>query len=788
MSSKQGSRSLLGLPPDQDIPTSHSIFSDDDPLDIPSRAAQSPEGEEASQPSRKGLGRGIASESFDIASGLHVEDAKLDSMPEVKDFMTIDWTYYAEKDRERRIQGLRGGRRSAIFRVLLNIYDAMQSWLALTAVGFTCGALAAMVGTGSDWANDIKFGMCYGRGFWITRQMCCKDSADMLSCSNWKSWAQLLGASHASSEQVVSYVIYISIAVLQAGYAAWLCKVFAPYAVASGIGEIKVILSGFVIKKFLGGWTLLIKCVGLVLAVGSGLSIGKEGPFIHVSCCVANVMSRFFSKFATNEVRKRELLSASAAAGIAVAFGAPVGGVLFSFEEVSLYFPPKTMWRALFCATVAAMSLQRLNPQPSGKMVLFEITYHHKWRLFELIPFAFIGVIGGLVGVFISKMNVRVSRFRKTSQLKKWPVTEVCVTALITSLVDYIIVYLRGSSMLLLYALFAECKNSNQDTFEELCNHENGREILFFLILSAIIKTLLTIITFGNPCPGGVFVPALVIGGLIGRAVGFSLQLLENEIGDVGIFSPCRSSTSCITPGVYAIVGAAAVLGGVTRMTVCLVVVMFEVTGGYEYVLPVMVGVLLSKWVADAFGKSSIYIELIHLKGYPHLDNKREYAFNERASDVMSCRELFVLSINGNTVESIEGLLETTSYQGFPVVTSPSEMLVVGFISRDSLTQVMRKCRNHPRLTGKTKCFFSSKVDCDDPYVDLSPWLDQSPIQIVETTPLDRVIEMFRALGLRYLLVTHNGQLVGILKKKDILEHIELYRKGLSDRREANDL
>jgi signal-transduction protein with cAMP-binding, CBS, and nucleotidyltransferase domain len=56
--------------------------------------------------------------------------------------------------------------------------------------------------------------------------------------------------------------------------------------------------------------------------------------------------------------------------------------------------------------------------------------------------------------------------------------------------------------------------------------------------------------------------------------------------------------------------------------------------------------------------------------------------------------------------------------------------------------------------------------------------------QITEKTPLDRVIEMFRALGIRYLLVTQNGQLVGILKKKDILEHIELYRKGLSDRRQ----
>jgi hypothetical protein len=73
------------------------------------------------------------------------------------------------------------------------------------------------------------------------------------------------------------------------------------------------------------------------------------------------------------------------------------------------------------------------------------------------------------------------------------------------------------------------------------------------------------------------------------------VQLLENEMGDVGFFSPCRSATSCITPGVYAIVGASAVLGGITRMTVCLVVIMLEVTGGYEYCVPIMVAVMMSK-------------------------------------------------------------------------------------------------------------------------------------------------------------------------------------------------
>jgi chloride channel 3/4/5 len=287
-----------------------------------------------------------------------------------------------------------------------------------------------------------------------------------------------------------------------------------------------------------------------------------------------------------------------------------------------------------------------------------QVTYHHKWKLFEMGPFMLIGAIGGLVGAFINRANVRVCKLRKTTFLKRYPVTEVCVTSFLTSLVSYTIVYLRGSSMRLLSALFSECKNSSQDIFNELCNSENGRDILIFLLLSAFIMTIFTIITFGNPCPGGVFVPTLCVGALIGRAVGFSMQLLEDAFGDVGIFAPCISADHCITPGIYAIVGAAAVLGGVTRMTVCLVVIMFEVTGGLEYVLPVMVGVMMSKWVGDAFGKDSIYIDLIRLKGYPHLDNKREYHFREVVSDVMSYRDLEMLSMSGNTVESLEAKLQ----------------------------------------------------------------------------------------------------------------------------------
>lgn len=111
-----------------------------------------------------------------------------------------------------------------------------------------------------------------------------------------------------------------------------LVKSFAPYAAGSGISEIKCIIAGFVMKGFLGFWTLLIKSICLPLAIASGLSVGKEGPSVHYAVCTGNVISRFFSKYKRNAAKTREILSACAAAGVAVAFGSPIGGVLFSLE------------------------------------------------------------------------------------------------------------------------------------------------------------------------------------------------------------------------------------------------------------------------------------------------------------------------------------------------------------------------------------------------------------------------------------------------------------------------
>jgi hypothetical protein len=243
---------LAALQPDQQPMSSSSgvIDGDDRELELPGNAGPGihtnfgakgtlPPGEErnvraADEGTRKGGGEPV---DFSMYDDVRTSERQI----YVKDFETIDWTFYHEKDRERRIAEFGGSRRNAIYKTVFSFYDAMQSWLALSAVGFGCGAIFAMIGAGSDWMTDVKFGICAGRGFWITRSMCCKDSADMLSCPNWRTWAQIMGLGGGENEQVVSYLVYIVIAVAQAGYAAWLCCTFAPYAVSSGIGEIKVI-------------------------------------------------------------------------------------------------------------------------------------------------------------------------------------------------------------------------------------------------------------------------------------------------------------------------------------------------------------------------------------------------------------------------------------------------------------------------------------------------------------------------------------------------------------------
>jgi chloride channel 3/4/5 len=272
-------------------------------------------------------------------------------------------------------------------------------------------------------------------------------------------------------------------------------------AAGSGVAEVRVILSGFVLHGFLGLKTLVIKMIGLVLSVASGLSLGKEGPYVHIATCVGNIACRLFSKYDGNDAKRREVLSAAAAAGVAVAFGAPLGGVLFGLEEVSYFFPAKTLFRTFFCCIVAALSLKFLNPYGTHKIVMFQVRYLIDWEFFELGGFIFVGILGGAIGaLFIKASKHWAQSFRRIRVIKAYPMLEVFLVALTTGLLSYWNPLTKLPVAKLLLNIASPCNGSVPRANEYgLCpsSVDDIPSIINTLIVALLIKGFLTVITFG---------------------------------------------------------------------------------------------------------------------------------------------------------------------------------------------------------------------------------------------------------------------------------------------------
>uniref|UniRef100_A0A8C2Q3W6 Chloride channel protein n=1 Tax=Cyprinus carpio TaxID=7962 RepID=A0A8C2Q3W6_CYPCA len=719
-----------------------------------------------------------------VLTGLPSNSPKLidlldDTVPGIgtyEDFNTIDWVREKSKDRDRHREITNKSKHSTVA-LLFSISDAFSGWLLMLLIGLMSGALAGGIDIAAHWMTDLKEGVCLN-GFWFNHEHCCWASNETTfqerdKCPQWKTWAELMvGVSEQGSVNVLNHFMYVSWALLFAFLAVILVRAFAPYACGSGIPEIKTILSGFIIRGYLGKWTLIIKTITLVLAVSSGLSLGKEGPLVHVACCCANILCHFFTKYRRNEAKRREVLSAASAVGVSVAFGAPIGGVLFSLEEVSYYFPLKTLWRSFFAALVAAFTLRSINPFGNSRLVLFYVEFHTPWHLLELIPFVLLGIFGGLWGAFFIHANIAWCRLRKNTRLGHYPVIEVLVVTLLTALLAFPIEYTRMSSSELISELFNDCglldssklcgytSNSGSTSGSVNATAANGLgarlagpglyTAMWQLALALVFKMLITVATFGI------------------------------KVTDLDVFLKAKQNIRA-QASKHFFFFLISTLGGVTRMTVSLVVIMFELTGGLEYIVPLMAATMTSKWVADALSRESIYEAHIRLNGYPFLEAKEEFRHKTLATDVMRPRQsdppLSVLTQSGMSVEEVERLIADTTYSGFPVVISQQSQRLVGFVLRRDLVISLENARRHQEGVVSVSAVLFTECDppaspSAPPAVKLHNILDLSPFTVTVHTPMEIVVDIFRKLGLRQCLVIQNGRLLGIITKKDILKHM----------------
>ncbi|KAJ7783246.1 chloride channel [Mycena metata] len=771
--------------------------------------------------------------AYDTLANDETDDSEVDARTNgvrvwYSSFSSIDWLHDAIKDSVR-FSRLRK-RKSFRARMRLAL-DKSMGWLIVTIVGFLTALVAFLIIRSEQWLFDLKEGYC-NPAWWRSHKFCCPVSPDDLveECLAWRTWSELLIRKGGMGEEFVEYISYSVVAL---GLATLSCLltliltnsttfstrkdsgVLAPdfadppepsnphtlpkremfYAAGSGIPEIKTILSGFVIHGYLGGRTLFTKSVGLALSVASGLSLGKEGPFVHIASCVGNIVSRFATKYENNEAKRREILSAACAAGVAVAFGAPIGGTLFSLEEVSYYFPPKVMWRSFFCAMIAAITLKILDPFGTGKLVLFQVTYDKDWHAFELLPFLLLGVFGGVYGAYFSKLNYRWSRdVRNATWLKTHPVAEVMLITLITSALCFLNPYTRMGGTELVYNLFAECRTGSGN-HGGLCIVDPGTlahiwPVVRAILVAMLVKGALTIVTFGIKVPAGIFIPTLGVGACAGRVLGIGMQWMQVTNPDSRLFRACGGDMDCIIPGLYAMIGAAATLSGVTRTTISLSVIMFELTDSMTYTVPLMLSILVAKTLADALEPKGIYDLVIELSQLPYLDSKHEYLWGSLQVNDVTVRDVEVIRLKEtNTVRSLidqlQALLATGNDDGgFPILRRDGDdndnMRMIGYIGANELEHALSIVADDPddevqfhaesSHRGFASASFSSLLESGQPELDpfdFSIYMDQAPLTVQSNSPLEMVHQYFTKLGARYVVVTDtDGFYEGVIDKK----------------------
>jgi len=611
-----------------------------------------------------------------------------------------------------------------------------------------------------------------------------------------------------------------------------------PSAAGSGLPEIKCYLNGVKIPKVVRIKTLFVKALGVIFATGGGLAVNKEGPMIHSGAIVAagvsqgktssfNLDSGALVEF-RNDTAKRDFVAGGAAAGIATAFGAPIGGVLFAIEEGASFWDQALTWRTLFCSMTATFTLNFFLSGTSGtcgkdscwgymsqpgliNFGSFQDQHDHGYNADQLPFFILVGIGGGLLGALFNAINTQVMIFRMRYVKKSiWRgLFELIVYAIITNVITFCLTaffhncseisfpsidipppdytYLKSNSIY--------CKATN-DTMPTSITHttvndmavlvfetqENAIRALFHvqganyfsnevLAVFFVVYFILVCITIGVAAPTGLFVPLILVGATYGRLIG---QLLAEWLPSWDI-----------NPGTFALVGSAAVLGGIVRMTISLTVILMEATNDVTYGLPIMVTLMCAKWVGDFFihGLYDVHIELKRipmLEWSPPIYMRKFHAANVMNEPAVSFHQVEQVGVIYQTLKS-------TTHNGFPLIDANGKF--IGLILRSQLITLMRlkAFRPNQELASGYYSFATIEDFLDDyprypglevlslddtdkqMYIDLTPYMNPVPFTVQPHTPLVRVFRLVRTMGLRHLPVVNlANEPVGIITRKNL--------------------
>ncbi|KAH1223119.1 Chloride channel protein CLC-d [Glycine max] len=662
------------------------------------------------------------------------------------------------------------------------------------------------------WFFALLIGICTGLAAVVIN----------IAVENFAGWKFSVTFNIIQKSYIAGFVVYVLINLALVFSSVYIITQFAPAAAGSGIPEIKGYLNGVDIHGILLFRTLIGKIFGSIGSVGGGLALGKEGPLVHTGACIASLLgqggstkyhlnSRWFQVFKSDRDR-RDLVTCGCAAGVAAAFRAPVGGVLFALEEVTSWWRSQLMWRVFFTSAVVAVVVRaamgwcksgKCGHFGSGGFIIWDISElrskllpfslgQEDYSFAELFPMAIIGVIGGLLGSLFNQLTLYITTWRRNHLHKKGSrvkIIEACLVSILTSAISFGLPLLRKCSPCPdsdlasgiecprppgMYGNYVNFFCSKDKEYNDLATIFFNTQVMFYA---------LAVITFGTAVPAGQFVPGIMIGSTYGRLVGMFVVKYYRRLN--------------IEEGTYALLGAASFLGGSMRMTVSLCVIMVEISNNLKFLPLIMLVLLISKAVGDAFNEG-IYEEQAQLRGIPLLESRPKYEMRNMTAKE-ACGSGRVVSFPRVVkVSDVVSILRSNKHNGFPVIdhTRSGEPLVIGLVLRSHLLVILQSkvdfqhspLPSDPRgggrsirhdsgefakpVSSKGICIDDIHLSSDDleMYIDLAPFLNPSPYIVPEDMSLTKVYNLFRQLGLRHLFVVPRPScVVGLITRKDLL-------------------
>jgi CIC family chloride channel protein len=451
------------------------------------------------------------------------------------------------------------------------------------------------------------------------------------------------------------------------------------------------------------------KILATAATLGTGGSGGREGPIVLIGGAIGSSLARY-TRFGIDQVKS--LVAAGAGAGIGASFNAPIAGMMFALEVILSSFAIRHVSAIVVTSVAAAVTTHALV----GEETFLRSPAYELHDPLQLILYALLAVLAVLFGTFFLRILDITSVARLSSRIPPWALPIA-----------------MGISVGLIGLLYPETLGTGQKFLTELLSLRGPADFVWWALLAiAALKAVTAALTRKGGGSAGTFMPALVIGGAVGA--GFAI-----------LIDPLWSF-SRIDPGAFALVGMAAALAATARAPLTAVILVFELTGGYGLVLPLMLAAALATLIADRIHPESAYTMSLARKGI-RLPKSEDIDLLDTVDveEVMS--EVDAVATPGMSMEEFEEVVDRTRHHGMPVV---SDRDLVGVISVTDLERVAG--REAETTVGE----------------EMSP----HPITVTPDLPVSVALARMASLGLGRLPVVADDdpqRLVGMFRRESVV-------------------